>query len=447
MMKRRDFAKTLAAVPGLNVAGCTGTSEKLRVHEQSEKKQYGVHYYEKACEIWERESTSELPLIAEAADRAAHSLRNGKRLYSHVIFGHMLTAEFRADRAGNPNYLPNWNRNTTDEEYNAVGEGDFLFFDYAHPRVREARDRGAFTVGIRVPYIPKETIPAGVLFPEYRLYWDIMTEECSSLVLTSGVPFTDGVLCVPEIPAVRACPISVQGAGIFYWMLTAGIAERDKGKGSTPPGSTEKALEYIECIKERGARIRADIGHLDAAANAMAECVAHGGRYWNYTHGCEWEIENYIRASGIAMSRLLKPEDLHDQAAPGDFALIAGEFSDIQENYSMAEALKSKGLTVISIGPAHTDGSNGDDIAKVADWHIETYSPERDGVLTIPGFDTKICPVTGNLFALALWMLNSQFIARMIDRDMVPGLDMGVHLMGGRGYNSAVRPVVAKRGY
>ncbi len=48
------------------------------------------------------------------------------------------------------------------------------------------------------------------------------------------------------------------------------------------------------------------------------------------------------------------------------------------------------------------------------------------------GFDKKICPVTGNLFALALWMLNSQFIARMIDRDMVPGLDMGVHLMGGR---------------
>ena len=92
MMKRRDFAKTLAAVPGLSVAGCTGASEKLRVHEQSEKKQYGIQYYEKACEIWERESTSELPLIAEAADRAVHTLRNGKRLYSHVIFGHMLTA-------------------------------------------------------------------------------------------------------------------------------------------------------------------------------------------------------------------------------------------------------------------------------------------------------------------------------------------------------------------
>ena len=444
-MKRRDFTKALAVVPGLGVASCCSTSEQLQGSGPVKNKPYGVQYYEKACDIWDRESTTELPIIAEAADRASHSLRNGNKLYSHVIFGHMLSAEFRADRAGNPNYLPNWNRETTDEEYNAIGKGDFLFFDYAHPRVRAARDRGVFTVGIRVPYIPNETIPSGVLFPEYRLYWDIMSEECSSLVLTSGVPFTDGVLYVPEIPAVRACPISVQGAGIFYWMLTAEIAMRDKGGGSS--GSTEKALEYINCIKERGARIRADIDHIDAAAKAMVECVANGGRYWNYTFGCEWEIENYIRASGIAMSQLIKPEDIKDKAVPGDFALIAGEFSDVKENYVMAEALKNMGITVLFIGPAHTEGSTGNDISKIADWHIETYSPEREGIIHIPGFEKKICPVTGNLFALTLWMLNSQFIARMIDADMVPGLDMGVHLMGGRGYNSAIRPVVAERGY
>jgi len=442
-MKRRDFGRSVLTGSALGIAGCKDVPETPSPVSEA-KKSYGALYYEKAREIWEREATSELPLIIEAADKAAKSLKNGRKLYSHSIFGHMLDAEFRADRAGNPNYLPNWSRETAGEEYEAVGEGDFLFFDYALPRVKAARDRGAYTVGVRVPYLPNETIPAGVLYPKYRLYGNIETEQCSSLILTSGVPFTDGVLFVPEIPAVRACPISVQGAGMFYWMLTAEIAVRDKD-GSLDKGAG--ALEYINCIMERGALIRGDLEHINDAAKAMTGCVANGGSYWNYSYGCEFAVENYIRASGIAMSQLIKPDEMKEKVKRGDFAIVAGEFSDVKENVEMARALKDRRATVISIGPAQSDGSLGDDLSKTADWHIETYSPEREGVVSIHGFERKICPATGNLFALALWMLNSQFIERMIEADMIPGLDMGVHLMGGRGYNSAVRNVVAERGY
>ena len=443
-MKRRYFVKNVFAGAGACLAGCS-VSQGQPQPGKMPPEPYGAQYYKKACEIWERESSTELPLITEAADRAAWSLKNGRRLHSHVIFGHMLDAEFRQDRAGNPNYLPNWTRNTPDEEYDAIGDGDFLLFDYSKKRVRAARDSGVFTVGIRVPYLPNATCPPGVLFGGYSLYDGSSTEECSSIVLTSGVPFTDGVLFVPEIPAVRACPISPQGAGIFYWMLTAAIAMRVKG--GSADGSGEKALEYINSVRERGAGIRADLDHIDEAAKAMTGCVARGGRYWNFSHGCEFAIENYIRASGIAMSQLITPDDMAEKVKPGDFAVIAGEFSDVRENADMAKALKSKGVKVISIGPAHTEGSSGDDLSTISDWHIDTCSPEREGVVSIPGIDRKICPTTGVLYALALWMLNSQFIGRMIEAGMTPGLDMGVHLLGGRGYNSSVRTVVAERGY
>ncbi|MFC1508680.1 hypothetical protein ACFL60_03220 [Candidatus Omnitrophota bacterium] len=440
-MIRREFAKTALAASGFGLAGCCAKS----VQKTEEKKPYGVQYYEKAKEIWDRESSTELPIIIEAADKAAHSLISGRKLFSNVIFGHMLIAEFRPNRAGNPNYLPNWDRYATDDQYEAIGEGDFLLFDYAHPRVKAARDRGAYTVGICVPYLPNKTTPSGVLFSNYSLFSGMSTDECSSAVLTSGVPFTDGALFIPEIPAVRACPLSVQGAGIFYWMLIAEIAMRDKHTGST--GTGEKALEYVDCIKERGRRISNDIGRINEAAKLMTDRVANGGSYWNYSFGCEFDIENYIRASGIAMSQLIRPDTVNEKVKPGDFAIVSGEFSDIHENIVMARALKNKGAAVISIGPAHTEGSGGEDLSAIADVNIETYSPEREGVVSVPGFDRKLCPATGNLFALAQWMLNAQFIERMIEADMVPGLDMGVHLIGGRGHNSSVRKIVKERGY
>ena len=443
-MKRRDFAKTACAGSGFGLAGCcaknVNTAQKTKEH-----KPYGVQYYKKALQIWERESSTEMPIIIEAADKAAHSLKSGHKLFSNVIFGHMLIAEFRPNRAGNPHYLTNWDRYTTDDVYETISDGDFLLFDYAHPRVKAACDRGAYTVGIRVPYLPNKTTPSGVLFSNYSLFSGMSTEECSSAVLTSGVPFTDGALYIPEIPAVRACPLSVQGAGIFYWMLTAEIAMRDKHPGSKSTG--EKALEYIDCIKERGRRIGNDIGRINEAAKLMTDRVAHGGSYWNYSYECEFEIENYIRASGIAMSQLIRPDTVDENVRSGDFAIISGEFSDIEENIVMASTLKNKGAAVISIGPAQTEGSGGDDLSAIADVHIETYSPEREGVVGIEGLDHKICPTTGNLFALAQWMLNAQFIERMIEANMVPGLDMGVHLIGGRGHNSSVREIVSERGY
>ena len=51
------------------------------------------------------------------------------------------------------------------------------------------------------------------------------------------------------------------------------------------------------------------------------------------------------------------------------------------------------------------------------------------------------------LYALSLWMLNAQFIQRMIEADMTPGLDMGGHLIGGNGYNKDVRVIVKERGW
>jgi hypothetical protein len=242
-------------------------------------------------------------------------------------------------------------------------------------------------------------------------------------------------------------------------MLTAEIAMRDKGGGAM--GSTGKAREYIELIKERGAKIRVDFDNIDAIARAMVDYVSHGAHYWNYPlrahqndfvmgNNLEWEImvtENTNRASGLVMSRLIDPKEIADKGKPGDFVFFASEASDVKGNIEAARAFKNAGFKVIYIGPAKTEGSTGDNLVKLADWHIDTYSPEREGVLSIPGFDRKLCPTTGVLYPLAQYMLNAQFISHMIEADMTPLVFMGVHLIGGRVYYDLLQKIWEKRGY
>ena len=139
--------------------------------------------------------------------------------------------------------------------------------------------------------------------------------------------------------------------------------------------------------------------------------------------------------------------DIPEAAKAGDFVVIAGEASDIRENYEAARAFKQAGIKVIYIGPGKTEGSFGDDIPEIADWHIDTFSPEREGVVSIPGLSKKICPTTGILYALALFMLNAQFIEHMIEADMTPFIYMGVHLIGGRAYMNCISEIFEKRGY
>jgi len=406
-MRRREFFKVGVGGAASGMAAY-GEQKRERVEMTSNlnktSKPYGTQYYERAREIWNQISTTELPLIAQAADHAAFSLKKGRKLYCQITGGHMHMAEFRAVRPGNPDYLHNWSRQKVDQDFDVIEKDDFIIFDCPRERIARARSRGAFTVGIRVPYFPNRTTPKGVhamneLAVNPVFEGIILPEECADVILTSGVPFTDGTLYIPEIPAVRVCPISPQGTFNFYWMLTAEIAARHKGNGRT--GSSEKAKEYIEHVKARGARIHNNLETIDAAAKAMMECVARGGRYWNFPmrHSNEsnrdaaldhdpglWAImltENTERASGLAMSRLISLAQIREKGKEGDFVIIAGEVSDAKDNLEAARAFSSAGIKVIYIGP-NTEGAKEDDMSRIADWHIDTFSPERAGVLVVP---------------------------------------------------------------
>ena len=142
-MKRRDFGITGTAGVAAALTGCSEREEKIAEKPpkiEISPKPYGIQYYEKACEIWDRISTTELPHIVRAADQAASSLKNGKKLYCQIVGGHMHLAEFRPDRPGNPDYLHNWSRHVNVEEFDKIGNGDFIFFDFPRDFIKKAHD-------------------------------------------------------------------------------------------------------------------------------------------------------------------------------------------------------------------------------------------------------------------------------------------------------------------
>lgn len=465
-IRRREFVGAGVSVaasilaPGGNGQEAAETKPGKTGAEAKVSRPYGLQYYEKVKEIWDRISSGELPILAQAADEAAASLKRKGKLYCQIVGGHMHVGELRRERPGNPGYLHTLSRHIKPETFDTVGKGDFVLFDFPKEHIRKARDRGAFTVAIRVPYYPNKTTPKGVLamneLAQNPVFADVMLpEECCSIILTSGVPFTDGLLYIPEIPAVRACGSSPQGTFNLFWMLSAEIAMRHKGGAAK--GSADAAREFMEIVKKRGARIRNNLDQIDSVAKAMVEYVSRGARYWNYplrysdeNSAIEpWSImveENTNRASGLVMSKLLSPHEIKEKAKAGDFVFIAGEASDAKENIAAAHAFKNAGLKVIYIGSA-TEGTRGEDVTKLADWHVDTFSPDRDGVLKVPGMDKKICPTTGVLYALAQYMLNAQFIGHMIKADMTPLLFMGLHLIGGRAYYDVVQKLFETRGY
>ena len=129
-MQRRDFVKVSAGA--LTVALGTHDLKGSQTVQRTtaNEKPYGIQYYEKAEQIWNRIATTELPLIAEAADRAVTSLRSNKRIYCQITGGHMHHAELRRSRPGNPDYLHHWSRNVEAEKFDVIGSGDFLLSDF-----------------------------------------------------------------------------------------------------------------------------------------------------------------------------------------------------------------------------------------------------------------------------------------------------------------------------
>ncbi|MDZ7262084.1 MAG: DUF2529 family protein, partial [candidate division KSB1 bacterium] len=373
------------------------------------------------------------------ADRAVELRQRGGNLYCHIVGTPVFPIETRSDRAGNPGVLPQWGLGQPPQDYLQLRAGDFYFTNEVTDAVFRARQRGVYVVGLSVPYLPSKFSLLGKLIIQPDWY---TIEDVSNVVLYSQVPYQDGLVFFPEIPVVPVCPGSAISEIILYWMMVAEITHKLTAEITYP--FVSRARDYLETVIDRLYQFEKQLGVIRTAASQMAENIGTGHKLYVYSNPPSLIAEACNRASGLMLTQPLELETLQKR----DNLIIGAESSNDSNDMIIAEQARNKGAFVVAICPFHTEGdSSGLRLSKLVDIAIDNLSGESGGVISLANRPEKICPTSGLLNLVLLWMLTAELIGRMIRLGLVPYVYMGTHLQGGKEYNDAIRPFFLERGY
>jgi len=386
-----------------------------------------------------------------AAMRKAYELQSkGGQIVSDVSFGHFASCAGGKDRPGQPWVLPQLPIGTNDEFFDALKPGDFLITHVVSEGRKRAMERGVYVAGVTNNYYPfAETPPNGLREGHMALP---RLEAMSNLVIDSQIPWYNGLVNAPQIPQFKICPGSGFAAYSVYWPCTALFATLIGSKGKDK--SVQPAIDFLDLLIERLELIRTDRPKIDRVAQRMADYIlANKPQFMVFgeksrvsdTRECNMFVSDAV---GSASGSMIGQQYNVDTIKKGDIVLIGSVRSRQADEMEVARISKSKGAWTIAFGPYSSDGdSSGERLYKTVDDAFNSYSPESEGVLSVKGFDKKICPTAGLTGLVVHWMLMAAWTDHMAMRGEMPYYWQGFHERGGSVYDNMVRPYFLKRGY
>jgi uncharacterized phosphosugar-binding protein len=284
---------------------------------------------------------------------------------------------------------------------------------------------------------------------------NLSIEEISDLLIDSQVPYDNGLVHAPQLPQVACCPSSGISQYSVYWPCTAALAALTgtKGKGS----ALDAAREYLDILIERFEMVGTDRPKVDWIAEKWADLVL-GSRARMLLYGHPQEVEPYlddrnmfVNDSYICSSSAMIADQYEKKAADlrkDDIVLVCAFTSNHPLEIEAARFARSKGAYTVAFCPYATEGdSSGLRLFKELDEAVNTYADERAGVVAVPGFPEKICPVSTMTGDLVLWLLTAQWADHMARRGEMPYFWKGYHENGGREFDDLAEAIYKKRGY
>ena len=393
---------------------------------------FGEEYYRNATKLL-RDIRREADAIAEASDVAAEALQRGNKVYANIVIGHMPGYELANDREGNPGFFEFCPDDSGDpEHYKAMQAGDVLFTNYVGEPVKEARDKRVYVVVVTTCYVNNRNVPPGKVLPNPN---DWMPEDVATRVIDSHIPWQQGLVHVPEVPEFEVCPGSANGTNTIHWMITAEVAYA-LATEKKPDG--DKGSAYVDLLLSRLDTIHAEeMERIGDVAVTVAKRIISGGHYYVRSRNQGVQSE----ASGVAQGPMMTNAFPVRPDGDRDVFLIAAVSPDDPQELTWAEEAKANGNYLIGIGP-----STCRKLRERCDVFFDDRCDEPAGVIDIPGRAEKVCPATGTLNNIIMWMLTAQFVDEMCRRGAVPYFWMGF-FRGGLEYNNVMRPFCLERGY
>ena len=381
----------------------------------------------------------ELDHIAALSSRAAAVLDAGGTVWTSMDLGHMPSYEPAHNRRGNPGLL------TNHRDFDALQKGDMVFTQRCNRDVLAAHERGVYVVCVTINYQDNEFRPAGFTHPSHSNPDGLMLKDVSDAILHSHVPYTPGLVRVPEIPEFTICPSSTTGSGAVHWLLNAEIASR---LADPKAPQTVSSARYLSVLTERVNRISEYAGKIVETAAIMSDRVLAGGRWFarSIEHpGFETEFNV---ASG---PRMVNWGDWEADRM-SNILLVSAISPAYPEEVALAREKRAEGAYTIGIGPGTMDGEVVEEEAliDVVEAGFDNLSPESGGVVEAAGRgegEGTICPTSGIVGNVIQQMIIAQWAEEMIGRGTVPIFMRGVYQTGGPEHNEAMQPVFEQRGY
>jgi len=397
---------------------------------------FGEEYYQNAVQLL-RNIRDDAGILAEIAAKATDALRGGHTVYANVTTGHMPTHELANDREGNPDFFEFTGADScTPEQFAAMRAGDVLLTNNVSEPVRAARDAGIYVVVFTTCYVNNRNAPQGKVNPNVH---DWMPEDVASRVIDSHIPWYQGLVHAPEIPEMTICPGSSNGSCTIHWMITAEVAHA-LATEKTPDGNIGR--QYVDILLQRIANVHTrDLDCLNATAVTIAKRIIDGGHYTVRSRNLGIESEASTVAQGLMLANAFSPRPA-DEGGNKDTFLIAAVSDSDPQDIAWAEEARANGNYIIGIGPSNNHG-----LQDRCDVYFDDCCYEPAGIIAIPSCADKVCPATGVLNNIIMYMLIAQFVDEMCRRGAVPYFWMGGYRCGGGNYNEVIHPFFLERGY
>jgi len=438
---RRKFVTS--SLTGVVSASLGASLSSDKAHALDDKvKPFWEQYYSGATNILTGLRDTQLPLIEREMKTAFERSKKGGTIYSQITSGHFPTPETALDRIGQPGVLAFLERNANEEVYSKLDPNDMVITNTININNIAAMKRGIRVVAVTVNYYPFAQTP-----PEegYQIEHEgkiLRIEDTAHVTVDSQMPWYNGLIRAPQNPDFAVIPGGGLAQAAVYWMAAAEYAGVKTAKGKSPDNGW--ASYYIDKCIERTAMVGKDRPKFEAVANDLASLIINGAKWWVF--GANRALVS--DACGVANGPMVTRPYNADLVKKGDIVLIGAYSSNHPDEIAVARESRNKGAYVVAITPFSTDGdASGTRLYKEADAAFNSYSPESWGVVPVKGIDRKVCPTTGVIGDLILWLIVAEWADVMAKRDAFPYFWKGFFMKNGRGFNNKVRPYFELRGW
>ena len=438
-LSRRDALKTGAAL-GLGLGADVSVPRSAKAEISPSERSFQDDYYDGALKILTGLCDTQVTVIEREMRTAFDRMKKGGTIYSQITAGHFPTDETALTRTGQPGVFAFLERGAKDEVYDKLNPNDMILTNVIHLGNIRAMRRGIRVAGVTVNYYPFAQTPAG---EGYQIEFEgklVHMEDASSVMIDSQTPWCNGLVRTAQNPDFPVVPGGGFAQAAVYWMAAAELAGLNAGKGKESGGW---ARQYIETCIDRARMARQDREKFLSSGKRLADLVIRGGRWW-----VAGEKALVSDATGVATGPMVTRAYRADQVKKDDIVLICAYSSNRREDIDIARECGKKGAFVVAIAPFSTDlDASGPRLYKEVDVAFNSYSPESWGVVPVKGIDRRVCPTSGVIGDLVMWLLVAEWTDVMARRDLFPYFWKGIFMKNGTEYNNQIRPLFEARGW